>query len=72
MVSAVDGEPVESLDDMLEQILKKKQDEITRLSLISMSGRKSVMTLQPEYHFWPTFEIRRDASGWQRIEHSTN
>ncbi len=72
MVSAVDGEPVESLDDMLAQIMKKKQDEITRLSLISMSGRKSVMTLQPEYHFWPTFEIRRDASGWQRIEHSTD
>ncbi|MEE9333373.1 MAG: trypsin-like peptidase domain-containing protein [Granulosicoccaceae bacterium] len=72
MVSAVDGEPVESLDDMLVQIMKKKQDEITRLSLISMSGRKSVMTLQPEYHFWPTFEIRRDAAGWQRIEHNNN
>ena len=70
MVSAVDGEPVENLDDMLAQIMKKQQDEITRLSLISMSGRKSVITLQPEYHFWPTFEIRRDASGWQRIEHN--
>jgi len=71
MVSAVDGEPVESLDDMLELIVQKQQDEITRLSLVSMSGRKSVITLQPEYHFWPTFEIRRDASGWQRIEHNT-
>ncbi len=69
MVSAVDGEAVTDLDDFLTHIKKKKQDEITRLSLISMSGRKSLITLQPEYHFWPTFEIKKAASGWQRIEH---
>jgi S1-C subfamily serine protease len=71
MISAVDGEAVNDLDDFLTHIKKKKQDEITRLSLISMSGRKSLVTLQPEYHFWPTFEINKSASGWQRIEHDT-
>jgi len=71
MVSAVDGQPVSNLDDLLSLVNQKTQDEITRLSLISMSGRKSVVTVQPEYHFWPTFEILRDSEGWQRIDHES-
>ncbi len=66
-VTAVDGEPVNNLDDLLNLVTRKKQDEITRLSLISMSGRKSIVTVEPEYNFWPTFEVRRTEQQWQRI-----
>jgi len=66
-VTAVDGETVSNLDDFLRLVNDKSQDEITRLSLISMSGRKSIVTVEPEYNFWPTFEVRRNGLEWQRI-----
>ena len=68
-VVAVEGEPVENLDDLLEQVKKRAQDEITRLTIVSMSGRKSIVTVKPEYNFWPTFEITRTGEDWQRVNH---
>jgi len=66
-VTHVDGEPVEDLDGFLALIGKKAQDSDTRLSLISISGRKSIVTVSPEYNFWPTYEVKHTAEGWQRV-----
>lgn len=66
---AVDGEPVADLDDLLTLLSRRQQDQVTRLTLVSMSGRSQIVTVQPEYNFWPTFELRRETGGWQRIEH---
>ena len=68
-VTAVDGVPVSSLDEFLSEVSAREQDEITRLSLVSMSGRRQLVTVQPEYHFWPTFEIVHAAAGWQRTDY---
>ena len=65
-VVAIDGKPVNDLDDFLERVREKSQDDITRLSVVSMSGRKRIVTVQPEYNFWPTFELKRGEGGWQR------
>ncbi|MFK8079699.1 MAG: trypsin-like peptidase domain-containing protein [Granulosicoccus sp.] len=69
-VVAIDGKPVNNLDDFLLAASKKEQDEITRLTTISMSGRKSIVTVEPEYNFWPTYEVKRDSEGWQRIDYN--
>jgi len=69
-VTAVDGIAVSNLAEFLREVSKKKQDEITRLSLYTMSGREGVVSVHPEYNYWPTFEIVRDGSHWQRIRHS--
>lgn len=68
-VVAVDGVEVNDLDDFLEQVSSREQDEITRLTVVSMSGRKRIVTVQPEYNFWPTFELRRNVDGWQRVNY---
>ncbi|MBX2886713.1 MAG: trypsin-like peptidase domain-containing protein [Granulosicoccus sp.] len=68
-VTAVDGVAVSNLDEFLAQVSAKNQDEITRLSLVSMGGREAIVSVQPEYNFWPTFEIVRDRDGWKRIDH---
>ena len=68
-VVAVEGEPVNNLDDFLAQVKKREQDEITRLTIVSMSGRKRIVTVKPEYNFWPTFEITRTSEDWQRVNH---
>lgn len=69
-VVAIDGEPVADLDDLLALVSQREQDQVTRLTVISMSGRKQIVTVRPEYNFWPTYEIRRQAQGWQRIEYT--
>lgn len=69
-VVAIDGQTIDSLDDFLNAVLARKQDQITRVTVISMSGRKRIVTVQPEYNFWPTFEIRRSTDGWQRINYT--
>jgi len=66
-VTHVDGEAVEDLDGFLELINKKEQDSDTRLSLVSISGRKSIVTVSPEYNFWPTYEVKLTVDGWQRV-----
>ncbi len=68
-VTEVDGQSVENLDEFLDLVLKKSQDEITRLSLVTVSGRKGIVTVAPEYNFWPTFEISRDNDQWRRINY---
>jgi len=68
-VTHVDGEAVEDLDGFLDLISKKAQDADTRLSIVSISGRKSIVTVSPEYNFWPTYEVKRAADGWQRINY---
>jgi len=68
-VVAVDGVEVNDLDDFLEQVSSRAQDEITRLTVVSMSGRKRIVTVQPEYNFWPTFEVKRNVDGWQRVNY---
>lgn len=68
-VTAVDGVSVETLDDFLAEVSRKGQDEVTRLSVTSMSGRNSIVTVEPEYNFWPTFEVKRTIEGWQRINY---
>lgn len=67
-VVAIDGQAVESLDDLVALVSAKAQDEITRVSTISMSGRPSIVTVQPEYNFWPSFELTRDENGWRGIQ----
>lgn len=68
-VVAVEGEPVHNLDDFLAQVNKRGQDEITRITIVSMSGLKRIITVKPEYNFWPTFEIIRTGKDWRRVNH---
>ena len=68
-VTHIDGEPVEDLDGFLALISKKEQDTDTRLSVVSLSGRKSIVTVSPEYNFWPTYEVKRTIDGWQRVNY---
>ena len=68
-VVAVDGKPINNLDEFLDATRAKEQDQITRLTTISISGLRNVVTVQPEYNFWPTFELKRGESDWQRIEY---
>jgi len=68
-VVAVEGQPVNTLDDFLALVKSREQDEITRLTVVSMSGRKRIVTVKPEYNFWPTslLEAVWSAACWPRL-----
>ncbi len=68
-VIAMDDKPINTMDEFLDAAQAREQDQITRLTLITMSGQKEVVTVQPEYNFWPTFEVRRSDAGWERIDY---
>ncbi|MFK7996740.1 MAG: hypothetical protein AB8B87_21570, partial [Granulosicoccus sp.] len=68
-VVAIDGTPINDLDDFLMAVSLREQDQITRLTTISMSGRKNIVAVEPEYNFWPTFELKRDSNDWQRVNY---
>ncbi len=72
MIVEVNGVPVTGLDDFLNTIKSIKQDEITRLTTLSLSGRREITSVAAEYYFWPTFEIRREADGWHRTDYSSS
>jgi len=65
-IVAVEGAPVASIDDFLAEIAKKSPADPVSLTVVAMNGYRSVVSVQPEYNFWPTVELTRDASGWHR------
>jgi len=64
----VDGIPVTDLDSFLAAQPDREDGRAVRLKTISLDGKKSVVTLKSDPHFWPTREIRRGPNGWERVE----
>lgn len=65
-ITAVDGVAINSLDDFVTQISSKEPTDSINLTVIAMNGYRSVVSVQPEYNFWPTVEISYDGNKWQR------
>ena len=67
-IVAVDGVPVTTIDEMINEISTKDPTSSVNLTVVSMNGFRSVVSVQPEYNFWPTVELKRDSDGWHRKE----
>ncbi len=65
-IVAVEGVPIASIDDFISEVAKKDPADPVRLTVVAMNGYRSVVSIQPEYNFWPTTELWRTDSGWQR------
>ena len=47
--------------------------EYVRLKTVDFANRVEVITLKPDNHYWPAWELRRDeaeASGWKFVTHT--
>jgi len=64
-----DGTPVRDLDAFLAAVSALPDDRPVRFKSIDLDGKIAVVTLKPDFRFWPTVEIRRGEDGWERIEH---
>lgn len=65
-ITEVEGVPVSSIDEFLREISQKEPSESVNLTVIAMNGYRSVVSVQPEYNFWPTVEVSYDGDKWQR------
>jgi len=65
-IVAVEGVPVQTLDEFVSQITALPGDQPVRLTVVSMSGFRSLVSVEPEQNFWPTVLFEKGEDGWQR------
>ena len=70
-IVAVDNRPVADLDAFLAAVADRPDRSSVRLRTISLDGRADVITLKLDLQFWPTSELRRNGTRWERILHSS-
>ena len=64
----VDGQPTPDLDAFIKVVRGKSDRASLRLKTISWNGQTDVITLKLDKHFWPAYELDRQADGtWTRI-----
>ena len=63
----VDGTPVADLDGFLALVADKRDRDSIRLETVDLDGRPAVITLKLDLDYWPTYELRRTGTGWERL-----
>jgi hypothetical protein len=63
----VDGVPTPDLDTFLKTVTGRPDRSSVRLKTITWNNAPEVTTLKLDKHYWPAYELRRDADGsWSR------
>jgi S1-C subfamily serine protease len=63
----VDGHPVRDLDAFIAAVSGKVDRDSVRLTAVQWNGAPEVTTLKLDNKYWPAYELRHTADGWQRI-----
>jgi S1-C subfamily serine protease len=65
-IVAVDGKPTPDLDAFLAAVGGKEDRASLRLKTVTWNNAVEVITLKLDKHYWPAYELRRTAGGWER------
>jgi S1-C subfamily serine protease len=66
-ITEVDGQPTPDLDAFIRAVSGKPDRASLRLKTISWNGQTDVITLKLDKHYWPAYELNRQADGtWVR------
>jgi len=63
----VDGIPTPNLDAFLSALSGRADRSSVRLKTITWNNAPEVITLKLDKHYWPAYELRRTAKGWERL-----
>ncbi|MBV8342823.1 MAG: trypsin-like peptidase domain-containing protein [Gammaproteobacteria bacterium] len=69
-IVAVDGVPTPDLDSFLAAVATKANRAPVLLKTLTQNNAVEVVTLKVDNHYWPTYELKRTDSGWERIPHN--
>jgi len=68
-ITEVDGQPTPDLDAFIKAVSGKPDRASLRLKTISWNGQTDVITLKLDKHYWPAYELTRQADGtWTRTD----
>lgn len=62
----VDGQLTPDLDTFVKVVTGRADRTSLRLKTVGWNGAPEVMTLKLDKHYWPAYELRRTAEGWER------
>ena len=62
----MDGQPTPDLDAFLKSVSGREDRSSVRLRTVAWNGAVEVITLKLDKRYWPAYELRRTAGGWQR------
>jgi len=62
----LEGYPVIDFDSFLDALAKTAGRESVRMKVLTLNGRQLALTLKPDRHYWPTYELVHSANGWHR------
>ena len=63
----VDGVPTPDIDAFIQAVAKRADRSSLRLKTVNWNNAVEVLTLKIDKHYWPTYELKRTPSGWQRV-----
>jgi S1-C subfamily serine protease len=63
----VDGVPTPDLDAFIQAVANRTDRSSLRLKTVNWNDAVEVLTLKLDKHYWPTYELKRTATGWQRV-----
>jgi S1-C subfamily serine protease len=62
----VDGQLTPDLDAFLRQVSGRPDRSSLRIKTLGWNGAPEVITLKLDRRYWPAYELRRTAAGWER------
>ena len=62
----VDGRATPDLDAFLAAVGGREDRSSLRLKTVTWNNSVEVITMKLDKHYWPTYELRRSADGWER------
>jgi S1-C subfamily serine protease len=66
-IVAIDEVETPDLETFVELVAGKQDQTSVRLKTITWNGAVEIITLKLDNQYWPAYEIRRSADGWERF-----
>ncbi len=66
-VVEVDEIPTPNLQAFVDAVAGKQDQASVRIKTVTWNGAVEVITLKLDNQYWPAYEIRRTADGWERL-----
>ncbi len=67
-IIGVDGQPTLDVDSFLAAVNGLGDRVSVRLNTVTWNSVPQVITLKLDNNYWPSYELRREDSGWQRYQ----
>lgn len=67
-ITEVNEKQIPDLQAFIDAVKDIRHRESVRLKTVTWNGTEEVITLKLDNHYWPAYEIRRDETGWRRVD----